>query len=215
MIRRGPWLALTMILASAGSYGEERRVYEGVVDLKGKTIGTLILLEAGGDSLQGWIRMEKFVPIEGGSVSDTGAEFRAAGSRYEIDERKGRISYSGPDGEGSRYVTRLSRLTGLFDELSEESHFSGVNIAAMEVNGRRRDLRVGRPALWKRIGPPFETFERVEELLGKQVSVWVADANARTGRIVAVEEPAGMDIPLKAPKKPKDKKQEKKQEKTP
>ena len=85
----------------------------------------------------------------------------------------------------------------------------------MDVAGRRWDLRVGRPALWKQGGPPFETFDRLEEVLGKEISVWVADADARTGRIVAIEEPTGMDIPLKAPKKPKDKKEEKKDAKKP
>ena len=205
MKRSAIWLGLVVILASTGSHGQERRIYEGVVDLKRKTIGTVILLDMAGGSLQGWMRLDKFVPIESGSVSDNGAEFRAAGNRYEIDERKGKISYSGPDGEGSRFIQRLERLRGRFEELSEESHFSGVNIAAVEVEGRRRDLRVGRPALWKRDGPPFETFERMEELLGKQIAVWIADANARSGRVVVVEEPEGMNIPLKAPKKPKEK----------
>ena len=121
-----------------------------------------------------------------------------------MDGRKGKICPSGQDDEGSRFVQRLERLTGRFEELSEESGFSGVNIAAIEVRGRRRDLRVGRPALWKQDGPPFETFERIEELLGKVIAVWVADSNERTGRVVAVEEPEGMNIPLKAPKKPKE-----------
>lgn len=205
MKRSAVWLGLAVVLASTGSYGQERRIYEGVVDLKRKTIGTVILLDAAGGTFKGWMRLDKFVPIEGGSASDNGAEFRAAGNRYEIDERKGKISYSGPDGEGSRFIQRLERLSGRFEELSEESHFSGVNIAALEVQGRRRDLRVGRPALWKRNGPPFENFARIEELLGKEIAVWIADANARTGRVVVVEEPEGMDIPLKAPKKPKEK----------
>ncbi|OFV97240.1 MAG: hypothetical protein A3H28_13670 [Acidobacteria bacterium RIFCSPLOWO2_02_FULL_61_28] len=197
-------LGVIVILAAAESYGQERRVYEGVVDLKQKTIGTVVLLEIAEGSLKGWVRLQKFVPIEGGSASANGAEFRAGGNRYEIDERKGKISYSGPDGEGSRFVQRLERLSGRFEELSEESGFSGVNIAAIEVRGRRRDLRVGRPALWKQDGPPFETFERIEEMLGKEIAVWVAGANERTGRVVAVEEPEGMNIPLKAPKKPKE-----------
>ncbi|OFW28095.1 MAG: hypothetical protein A3J28_12785 [Acidobacteria bacterium RIFCSPLOWO2_12_FULL_60_22] len=175
-------LGLVVILAAAESYGQERRVYEGVVDLKQKTIGTVVLLEIAEGSLKGWV----------------------GGNRYEIDERKGKISYSGPDGEGSRFVQRLERLSGRFEELSEESGFSGVNIAAIEVRGRRRDLRVGRPALWKQDGPPFETFERIEEMLGKEIAVWVAGSNERTGRVVAVEEPEGMNIPLKAPKKPKE-----------
>ena len=154
MKRSAIWLGLAVILASTASHGQERRIYEGVVDLKRKTIGTVILLDRAGGSLKGWMRLDKFVPIEGGSVSDNGAEFRAAGNRYEIDERKGKISYSGPDGEGSRFIQRLERLRGRFEELSEESHFSGVNIAAVEVEdgvgtsawaGRRSGSETVRP----------------------------------------------------------------------
>lgn len=189
---------------------QERRAYEGVVSWKKDTIGTVILLEISSDSVSGWLRMGKPVPIEGGSVLESGVEFRAAGNRYQIDERKGRISYSGPDGEGNRFLTRLTRLTGPLQELLEETQFSG-RIATLEVDGRRWALRYGSPALWKRQGPPFETFARLEELVGRKISVWVADADLRRGRIVVVEEPEGMDIPLKPPKKPKDQpKQDKK-----
>ncbi|MGH9785623.1 MAG: hypothetical protein ACRD88_15710, partial [Terriglobia bacterium] len=117
-------LGLLWILVSTHSYGQERRndaprddvrrVYEGVVGLKGRTIGTLIMLDQAGGTLQGWIRLNKFVPIEGGSVLPSGVEFRAGGNRYEIDERRGRINYSGSDGEGSRYIQRLERFTGKF-----------------------------------------------------------------------------------------------------
>jgi hypothetical protein len=202
-------LGLAMVLLAASSRAqqrtEERRVYEGVVGLKGKTIGTLILLDSSGASLQGWMRLDKFLPIEGGSVLEHGVEFRAAGNRYEVDERRGRITYSGPDGEGSRYIKRLQRQTGRFEELGEDRGFSGVKIATIEVNGRPRNFRVGRPALWKLAEAPFETFERIEELLGKEISLWLADADTRTGRVVTVEEPAGMNIPLKKPKEEKKK----------
>ena len=76
----------------------------------------------------------------------------------------------------------------------------------MEVRGRRRELLYGRPALWKQNAAPFKNFSRLEELMGKEISVWVADVKERSGRLVVVEEPAGMDIPLKAPKKPKNEK---------
>ena len=176
-------------------------MYEGVVGLKKKTIGTVILLEIEGNSVSGWIRLEEFVPIEGGTASKTSAEFQAAGNRYRIDERGGKIAYSGPEGSGNRYAVRLVRLTGILKELVEDAQFSGGEIAAMEVRGRRRDLRFGRPALWKRQGQPFENFSRLEEVLGREISVWVAGADDRSGRIVVVEEPEGMEIPLKASKK--------------
>jgi len=209
MKRLGVGLGLAVILLSASSHAqqstEERRGYEGVVGLKGKTIGTLILLDSSGASLQGWMRLGKFAPIESGSVLEHGVEFSAAGNRYEIDERRGRITYSGPDGEGSRYIKRLERQTGRFEELGDDRGFSGVKIATVEVNGRPRNFRVGRPALWKQAEAPFESFERIEELLGKQITIWLADADTRTGRVVAVEEPDGMNIPLKKPKEEKKK----------
>jgi hypothetical protein len=205
MKRLAAKLGLAMILLAASAHAQERRGYEGVVGLKGKTIGTLILLDSSGSSLQGWMRLDKFAPIEGGSILEHGVEFRAAGNRYEIDERRGRITYSGPDGEGSRYIKRLERHTGRFEELGDDRGFSGVKIATVLVNGRPRNLRVGRPALWKQAEAPFETFERIEELLGKEISVWLADADSRTGRVVAVEEPEGMNIPLKKPKEEKKK----------
>ena len=193
------WLSLLIL---PPCLAQERRVYEGVVSWKKDTIGTVILLDVDGNSLSGWIRLEKFVPIESGSVSETGVEFRANGNTYRIDERRGRNTYSGPDGEGDRLVKPLTRLEGSLRELVEETRFSG-QIAVVEVAGRRRELHYRAPALWKRSGPPFESFPRLEELIGREISVWVADADLRSGRIVVVEEPDGMDIPLKAPKKPK------------
>jgi len=213
MKRSAVWLGLVVILVAAASHAQEekaRRGYEGVVGLKQKTIGTLILLETSGSSLQGWMRLEKFVRIESGSVLEHGVEFSAAGNRYEIDERRGRISYSGPDGEGSRFVRRLTTQAGRLEELAEDRAFTGVRIAKVEVAGRVRDFRVGRPTLWKQAEAPFETFERIEELLGKEISLWLADADNRTGRVVAVEEPAGMNIPLKKPKEEKPKEEKKK-----
>jgi len=198
-------LGLALILFSAPSHAQERRGYEGVVGLKGKTIGTLILLDSSGTSLQGWMRLDKFAPIESGTILEHGVEFSAAGNHYEIDERRGRISYSGPDGEGSRYIRRLERRTGRLEELGDDRGFSSVKIATVAVNGRPQKFRVGRPALWKQAAAPFESFERIEEILGKEISLWLAEADNRTGRVVAIEEPAGMDIPLKKPKEEKKK----------
>ncbi len=198
MRRSAIWLGLVVILGSAVSHGQDRRAYEGVVGFKKQTIGTLILLDTSESSVRGWIRIEKFTPIESGSVLEHGVEFTAAGNRYEIDERRGRISYSGPDGEGSRYVQRLERLSGRFEELAENRRFS--HVAMVEVDGRVRRFNIGRPTLWKQAEAPFETFERIEELLGKEISLWLAEAGTRGGRVVAIEEPAGMNIPLKKPK---------------
>lgn len=197
------WPAVMSLLLCSPAAAQERRVYEGVVELKKQTIGTVVLLEITDHMVLGWIRLEKFAPLEGGTATEDTAEFRATGNQYRIEERKGKISYSGPDGAASRFVTRLARLTGTLQELTEESRFSGGQIAAVEVQGRRRDLHFGRPALWKQQGPPFENFSRLDELLGREISVWVADSDERGGRIVVVEEPPGMDIPLKPPKKPK------------
>jgi len=190
-------MGLAVILLSAGLHAQERRAYEGVVGLEGKTIGTLILLDSSGTSLQGWIRLEDFLPIDGGSVLEYGVEFTAAGNRYEVDERRGRISYSGQDGEGSRYIRRLESQTGRLEELTESRRFS--RIAMVEVNGRVRRFAVGRPTLWKHSEAPFETFDRIEDLLGKEISLWLADTDNRGGRLVAIEEPADMNIPLKEP----------------
>ncbi|MBI3894787.1 MAG: hypothetical protein HY313_02535 [Acidobacteria bacterium] len=176
------------------------------MSLRKKTIGTVILMETRANSVAGWIRLEKFVPIEGGAISPERVEFRAAGNSYAIDERRRRISYSGPDGEGNRYITSLSQLTGRLEALTEGEQFSGTNVATLEVRGRRWNLTVGRPALWKRQNPPFETFPRIEEFLNQEISVWLADADQRQGRIVVIEEPEGMDVPLKPPKKSKDEK---------
>lgn len=198
-------LCIFLVLLSFPSRAQEqeRRAYEGVVSLQKKTIGALILLEVNGDAVAGWIRLGKFVPLEKGTISPERVEFQAAGNRYSIDERRGKISYSGPDGEGNRYIAPLSRLTGQLVELTEGERFSGNSIATVEVRGRRWSLDVDRPSLWKRHGPPFETFSRPEELLQREISVWVADAKQRRGKIIVLEEPEGMDIPLKPPKKSK------------
>ena len=203
------WTAGMALLLSLPAYSQSRRAYEGVVSWKNKTIGTTILLDIGaGGQVGGWIRLNKFTPIDGGTVREDSVEFQAAGNQYRIEERRGRITYSGPDGQGDRLLVRLDGATGRLEELIEATRFSGGETAVMEVEGRNRRFRFGRPALWKRQGMPFENFERVDELLGKVISVWVADLDERGGRIVAVEEPEGMDIPLKAPKKPKDKKED-------
>ncbi|MBI4458590.1 MAG: hypothetical protein HY648_00855 [Acidobacteria bacterium] len=201
--RSGLLLVLALLALSSPAQEPKRKAYEAVVSLKQKTIGTLILLDVKGDVVTGWIRLGKFVPIDSGTISPERVEFQAGGNRYAVDERRNRISYSGPEGEGNRYIAPLTRLTGKLEELTEGERFSGSSVAAMDVLGRRWNLAIGRPALWKRQGPPFENFSRPEELLQRELSVWVANANQRRGQIAAIEEPEGMDIPLKPPKKSK------------
>ena len=187
----------------------ERRVYEGVASWRGKTIGTLILIEGTADSAHGWIRLSTYLPIDSGKLTKNGAEFRSGANSYSIDETEKRITYSGPEGEGRRLVTRLTRWTGTIHELLEATQEKPA-VAKMEVSGRDRQMNYGSPSLWKVQGPPFERFPRLEDLLSKEVSVWVGDADLRYGRLVVIEEPEGMNIPLKAPKK-EEKKDDKKQ----
>jgi hypothetical protein len=186
----------------------ERRVYEGVASWRGKTIGTLILLEGNAESARGWIRLNTYVAIESGKLTKNGAEFRSGANTYSIDDIEKRMTYSGPEGEGRRLVMRLTRFTGAIHELLEATNEKPA-LAKIEVSGRNRDLIYGAPTLWKQQGAPFEKFPRLEEVLSKEVSVWAADVELRNGRLVVVEEPAGMNIPLKAPKQEK-KKEEKK-----
>jgi len=192
------------LICALPARGQERRAYEGVVSLKQLPIGTVILLDVQENAVKGWLRLEKNpVAIDGGTVSPDGVEFRSAGNTYQIADRKRRIIYSGPQGAGNRLITPLTPLTGRLEELAEATEKEPAT-ATIEVDGRRRNLHYGAPALWKRSGPPFINFERLDELLGKQITVWAADADLRSGRVVVIEEPEGMDIPLKAPKKPKE-----------
>lgn len=204
------------VLLSAGALraqdsGIERRVYEGVASWRGKTIGTLILIEGNAESAKGWIRLNTYLPIDSGKLTKNGVEFRSGANTYAIDDIEKRMTYSGPEGEGRRLATRLTRFTGTIHELLEATNEKPA-VAKMEVSGRNRELIYGAPSLWKQQGPPFEKFPRLEEVLSKEVSLWVADVDLRQGRVVVVEEPAGMDIPLKAPKQEK-KKDDKKDEK--
>jgi hypothetical protein len=200
------WAAVwtTVFAAAPQAAGRERRAYEGVVSWKQATIGTVITLNIHDNQVSGWLLQKKPVPVDGGSVIPDGVEFQAAGNTYRIDERRDHIIYSGPDGDGDRYLATLTQWTGRLVELVEATE-TLPEVAVVEVRGRRRELRYDAPMLWKNNGPPFEKFDRLKELLGKQISVWVADADARGGRLVVIEEPQDMDIPLKAPKNDKSK----------
>src|SRR5262249_8796082 len=132
-----------------------------------------------------------------------GVEFHSQGNTYHIDERRSRIVYSGPQGQGDRLLSKLTSLSGRLEELAEGTE-EQPRTATIDADGRRRELTYGAPALWKNSATSFVNFDRLDVLLGKQITVWVADADLRSGRIVAIEEPEGMDIPLKPPKPPKD-----------
>jgi len=178
----------------------QRKVYEGVISVKKKTIGTVILVDTTGGTVSGWIRMEKFVKIDGGSVTDGVVEFQAGGSKFKIDERRGRIIYSGPDGEGNRFLAPMKQIEGRLQEVSEGEKVGGSPVAKLELRGRSWNLVVGLPALWKHAGAPFEKFTRVEDMLGKDITVWIGETSPLRGRMVVIEEPSEMNIPLKPPK---------------
>ena len=84
------WLAWTLLLFSGVLQAQvaavERRVYEGVASWRGKTIGTLILLEGNAESARGWIRLNTYLPIDSGKLTKNGAEFRSGANTYTIDD---------------------------------------------------------------------------------------------------------------------------------
>jgi hypothetical protein len=203
-----PSLLLASFLLASTAHSQSRMVYEGVADLKLKPIGTLILLEINGSHVSGWIRLGKFVPIDGGTISEDSTEFRAGGNSYKLDEKKGRIAYSGPDGNGESRLIRLTPIAGHFDELTEGEGFSDSDshLITMKVDARMRRFHEEGPSLWKREGPPFERFTRMEEMLQRDITVWVAELSDFGGDIEVVEEPEGLNIQLKLPKKAKEKK---------
>ena len=203
-------LCLISFLAIPSAQAQQRKVYEGVISVKKKTIGTVILVDTTGGTVSGWMRMEKFVKIDGGSVMDGAVEFQAGGNQYRIDERRGRIIYSGPDGEGNRFLEPMKPLAGKLQEVGESEKPGGSPVVKLELRGRNWNLEVGRPALWKNESAPFENFTRVEDMLGKDITVWIGETSPLRGRMVVIEEPSGMDIPLKPTKESKKDEKEKK-----
>ena len=206
-IRISQVLMILLLSVGASAFGQSRRAYGGVVEWKKKTIGTVILLDIDSNNgLKGWIRLGKFLQIDSGTVTKDFVEFRSGENQYKIDERKERITYSGPDGEGDRYVFHLAPVRGKFTELIEGDRFSGAgDRMTLDINGRLRKYTISAPAIWKNQGPPFEKFERMEEFLQRDITLWVTDSDSSTSAEV-IEEPEGMNVPLKAPKRPKEKK---------
>src|SRR5689334_18012995 len=121
MLRKLPLICLvlaTSVLLARPGRAAERRAYEAVVSLKGLTIGSVILVDIGDKGVTGWVRLAKtFVPIDSGTVTPDGVEFHSQGNTYHIDERRSRIVYSGPQGQGDRLLTKLTSLSGRLEEL--------------------------------------------------------------------------------------------------
>ena len=187
-----------------------RAVYEGVVALEGKTIGTSIMLEigekAGADGsrpVRGWIQRNDFYPIDSGNATADHVVFTSGGNQYDINLNTLRISYSGRDGSGNHRVEKMSYVEGRVYKLTEEA--DEQRTMTLQISGDEKDFVVGEPTVWKRNGPPLIHFSRLEEVLGKTTGFWLSRYG--TTRYVAImEEPPGMDLQKRAPKEKKDKK---------
>ena len=185
-----------------------RIVYESVVALQGKTIGTTIMLEvADNGAVGGWIQRNDFFPIDSGHVDPDKIAFTSGGNQYNVNLRTMRINYSGPDGRGNQRVEKMTYVQGRVYRLTEEA--MEERKITLQVDGSEKDYLIGQPAVWKRAGPPIDRFGRLEEVLGKTVGAWLARI-AGTRYLAVLEEPEGMDLQKKAPKKEKEKKDKKK-----
>ena len=198
--------------ASAARAGQ-RIVYEGVVSLKGKTIGTTILLEASsntgtsnadsGTTVTGWIQRHDFFSIESGRMDEDQIVFTSGGNHYTINQSTDRISYSGPDGSGNKRVEEMTYISGRVYRLTEAVR--GRREITLQKNQREKHYLVGAPSVWKRAGPPIDNFPRLEEVLGKTVGAWLSRSGG-THYLAVLEEPEGMDLQKKRPQKKKKKK---------
>ncbi len=197
-------LALLLALAQEPVAGPQRAVYEGVVNDRGKTIGTTILLEISGNSVRGWIQRNRFRPIDSGSASPSSITFTSDGNTYTLDLKNSRITYSGPDGSGDQRVVKMESTRGRVYRLTEESD-CGRYMTLQTPDGEKEFTVERPPAVWKREGSPIEEFSRLEEILGKTVTFW----RVRTGgsySIEVIEEPEGVNLLAKLPKEKKKKK---------
>jgi hypothetical protein len=188
----------------------KRAVYEGVVALEGKTIGTSILLEIrekpgadGSRPVGGWIQRNDFYPIDSGNATADHVIFTSRGNQYDINLNTLRITYSGRDGSGNQRLEKMSHVEGRVYKLTEEA--DEERTMTLQISGDEKDFLVGEPTVWKRNGPPLIHFSRLEEILGKTTGFWLSRFG--TMRYVAImEEPPGMDLQKKAPKEKRDKK---------
>ena len=187
-------------------------VYEGIVSLKGKTIGTTILIEASSNAganadsettVTGWIQRHDFFPIDSGHIDADRIVFTSGGNHYTINRRTNRISYSGPDGSGNRRVAEMTYISGRVYRVTEPAR--GQREITLETDRGKKEYLVGAPSVWKRAGPPIDNFPRLEEVVGKTVGAWLAKSGG-THYLAVLEEPEGMDLQKKRPKKKKKKK---------
>lgn len=183
-----------------------RAVYEGVINDRGKTIGTTILLDMSGGTVIGWIQKHDFEQIQNGAKTDTGYTFDAAGNHYQIVLKTMRIVYTGPDGAGDQRLTRMEPMVGRVYKIKEETE-DGRELTLQTDHGDITMLIDQKPAVWKKTGAPIARFDldRMEEVLGKTVTIW----QIRTGgtwSLEVLEEPAGVDLLSKQELKEKKKK---------
>ncbi len=211
--------AALMALAAPVSPGQtpaagpgQHIVYEGIVSLEGKTIGTTILLESSSDAgtnagsgttVTGWIQRHDFFPIDSGHMDADRIVFTSGGNHYTINRRTNRISYSGPDGSGNRRVTEMIYTSGRVYRVTKPVR--GQREITLETDRGEKEYLVGAPSVWKRAGPPIDNFPRLEEVVGKTVGAWLAKSGG-TRYLAVLEEPEGMDLQKKRPKKKKKKK---------
>lgn len=188
----------------------KRVVYESVVALEGKTIGTSILLEigdtpdgTGGRPVTGWIQRNNFFPIDSGQADADKISFTSGGNQYDINLRTERINYSGRDGSGNQHIEKMAYVSGRIYKLTEEA--DEERTMTLQTDDGEKDFLVGEPTVWKHNGPPIDRFSRLEEVLGKTTGFWLTRMGS-TRYIALMEEPAEMDLQKKVPKPPKKKK---------
>jgi hypothetical protein len=193
----------------------QRIVYEGVVALEGKTIGTSILLEIGdapdakgARPVRGWIQRNDFYPIDSGSATEDHIVFTSGANQYDINLHTSRIIYSGKDGSGNQRVDKMTRVEGRVYQLTEMNE-DEPRTMTLQIDGNEKDFLVGEPTVWKHSAPPIDRFGRLEEILGKTTGFWISRFGS-TRYVAIVEEPQGMDLQKKAPKEKKDNKKDKK-----
>ena len=115
--------------------------------------------------------------------------------------------YGGTDGSGDQRCVKMDAVRGRLYRLTERA--DDEQLLTVQTDHGEQDFVIERPTIWKRNGPPIIHFERMIELLGKNITIW----RTKTGGVYTVEvieEPEGMDILAKLPKeKDKDKKPKK------
>lgn len=198
----------SLCLCGSFTLAQDRVAYEAVIHDRGKTIGSLILLETSGGKVSGWIQKNDYFPIDGGSVDGAIITFTSAGNTYKLNTQSMRVQYGGPDGTGDQRVTKLDAIKGRVYKLKEAAEEDDPYEMTLQMP-EEREFLIDHPTIWKHTGPPIRNFERYMELLGKSTTFW----RIRYGGAMAievVEEPEGMDILAKLPKD-KDKKKAKKQ----